>query len=177
MSSRAHRSPDTHMPSFRCSLLLACVALASGGCGQRATGAAAAPVTTSQTAPAAASAPDAAAASGMAHGDHNAHHGGVVYMYDDMHYEVVLAADGRHRLYFSDAVREDLPASVAASVTLTVERPKTDAEALKGVIDENGESWVLTGRPIADSATSVRVAFVVKGSEYWIDVPFIQATQ
>ena len=113
----------------------------------------------------------------MEHGDHNPHHGGVVYMYDDMHYEVVLAPDGHHRVYFTDAVREDLPASVASSVTLTVERPKGQPESLTGAIDESGESWLLTGQPVADKDTSVRVAFVAKGTPYWIDVPFIPPTQ
>lgn len=126
--------------------------------------------------PASAPAPEAPP-SGMAHGDHNPHHGGVVYMYDDMHYEVVLAPDGHHRVYFTDAAREDLPASVASSVTLTVERPRGPAEALTGTIDESGESWLLTGQPIADKETSVRVAFVAKGTPYWIDVPFIPPTQ
>lgn len=112
----------------------------------------------------------------MAHGDHNAHHGGVVYMYDDMHYEVVLDPAGHHRVYFSDATREDLPASVVSKVTLTVERPKADPEPLDGIIDEHGESWVLNGRAVSEPATSVRVAFVARGSEYWIDVPFLAQT-
>ena len=60
--------------------------------------------------------------SSMEHGDHNPHHGGVVYMYDDMHYEVVLDPAGHHRIYFSDATRADLPASAASRVTLTLER-------------------------------------------------------
>jgi len=30
---------------------------------------------------------------------------------------------------------------------------------------------------VADTDTSVRVAFVVKGGEYWIDVPFIVPAQ
>ena len=58
-----------------------------------------------------------AAASGMEHGDHNPHHGGVVYMYDDMHYEVVLDPNGHHRVYFTDSARQDLPASVASTVS------------------------------------------------------------
>ncbi len=78
--------------------------------------------------------------------------------------------------YFSDARRQDLPASVVSRVTLTVERPDADAEALIGTIDEHGESWVLDGRAVREKEASVRVAFVVKGSEYRIDVPFITAT-
>jgi hypothetical protein len=113
----------------------------------------------------------------MTHGDHNPHHGGVVYMYDDMHYEVVLDPEGHHRVYFTDSAREDLPASVVASVTLTVERPSAPPESLRGVIDQQGESWLLDGTAVGDKDTSVRVAFVAKGSEYWIDVPFIAADQ
>jgi len=124
-------------------------------------------------APPAAPAPPAA----IAHGDHNPHHGGVVYMYDDLHYEVVLDPGGHHRIYFTDAMREDLPAAVASTVTLTVERPRRSPETLSGVIDQQGESWTLDGQPVADTDTSVRVAFVVKGGEYWIDVPFIVPAQ
>lgn len=133
----------------------------------------------SESAPPASAATDAQQAmpGGMAHGDHNPHHGGVVYMYDDMHYEVVLDPHGHHRVYFTDSAREDLPAAVASSVTLTVERPNTEAETLNGQIDPQGESWILDGRAIDDSATSVRVAFVTKSGPYWIDVPFIPPAQ
>ncbi|HUR34573.1 MAG TPA: hypothetical protein VM032_12310 [Vicinamibacterales bacterium] len=112
-------------------------------------------------------------AASMEHGDHNPHHGGVVYMYDDMHYEVVLDPAGHHRIYFTDSARQDLPAAAASGVTLTVERTAAPPETLTGVIDPEGESWVLDGRPVHDASTSVRVAFVAKGSPYWIDVPFL----
>jgi len=149
--------------------VLAAAALGASGCsgGQQ-------PVAAATAVPvAAAGAPADAPVAGMAHGDHNAHHGGVVYMYDDMHYEVVLDPSGHHRVYFTDSAREDLPASVASKVTLTVERPKAEPEPLSGTIDEHGESWILNGRAVSEKETSVRVAFVTKGSEYWIDVPFI----
>src|SRR5262245_63650773 len=55
------------------------------------------------------------------HGDHNPHHGGVVLMKGDLHYEVVLDPSGKsYRVFFTDAVREELPASVASDVTLTI---------------------------------------------------------
>ena len=38
----------------------------------------------------------------------------------DLHFEVVLGRSGEHRLYFSDAMREELPAATAAGVTVTV---------------------------------------------------------
>jgi hypothetical protein len=108
------------------------------------------------------------------HGDHNPHHGGVVLMNGDLHYEVVLDPDGRsHRLFFSDAVREDLPASIASSVALTIRRPGGTDEPIPLQIDSTGESWIGSGRAVPDPAkTTVRVAFTIKGDPYWIDVPF-----
>ena len=45
-------------------------------------------------------------------------------MKGDLHYEVVLDPTGRaHHIYFSDALREDLPASIASDVVLTIRRP------------------------------------------------------
>ena len=58
------------------------------------------------------------------HGDHSPHHGGLVLMQGELHYEVVLDRNGKHAIWFSDAVREDLPASVASKVAMTVARPK-----------------------------------------------------
>src|SRR2546427_733599 len=77
------------------------------------------------TAAAPAATASSAAGSTVPHGDHNPHHGGVVMMKgDDLHYEVVLDPAGRaHRVYFTDAVREELPASVASDVVLTIKRP------------------------------------------------------
>jgi len=66
---------------------------------------------------AATSTPAAAPATGVPHGDHNPRHGGVVFMDGDLHFEVVLGRDGQHRLYFSDAMREELPAATASAVT------------------------------------------------------------
>src|SRR5262245_31238145 len=71
-----------------------------------------------------AASPSDPAAATVPHGDHNPHHGGVVMMKGDLHYEVVLDPSGRdYRLYFSDAVREELPAAYASSVALTIRRP------------------------------------------------------
>jgi hypothetical protein len=109
----------------------------------------------------------------MTHGDHNPHHGGIVYMYADLHYEVVLDPHGHHRVFFSDSAREDLPASVASNVTLTLEGPTRPKEKLIGTIDPQGESWLLEGQAVTGTDTEVRVAFVAKGDQYWIDVPFI----
>jgi hypothetical protein len=108
------------------------------------------------------------------HGDHNPHHGGVVMMKGELHYEVALDPAGRsHRLFFTDAVREDLPASIASSASLTIRRPGGADEVIALQIDSAGESWLGSGRPVDDPAqTTVRVAFTIQGEPYWIDVPF-----
>jgi len=93
---------------------------------------------------------------------------------EDLHYEVVLDPGGReHRLYFTDAVREDLPASVASDVVLTVKRASKADETIAMRIDDAGESWVGRGEPVANPAsTTVRVAFSIRHEPYWIDLPF-----
>ena len=93
---------------------------------------------------------------------------------DDLHYEVVLDPAGRgHSIYFTDAVREELPASVASNVELTIKRPGAADEHVALQIDEAGESWVGSGQPIVDpETTTVRVGFAVRNEPYWIDLPF-----
>jgi hypothetical protein len=127
-----------------------------------------------QAAPAAASTSTGA----VPHGDHNPHHGGIVMMKgDDLHYEVVLDPAGRaHHVYFTDALREELPASVASEVSLTIHRPKTADERIPLQIDDSGESWIGRGHPVADpAATTVRVGFSIRQEPYWIDLPFTPA--
>ena len=93
---------------------------------------------------------------------------------DDLHYEVVLDPAGRgYGVYFTDAVREELPASVASTVELTIKRPAAADERVPLRIDDAGESWMGSGQPVNDPAkTTVRVAFSIRGEPYWIDLPF-----
>jgi hypothetical protein len=107
------------------------------------------------------------------HGDHNPHHGGVVLMKGEMHYEVVLDPTGRaHHVYFTDAVREELPASIASRVVLTIRRASAE-EPIAMQIDETGESWVGSGQPVAVPAqATARVEFWIGQDPYWIDIPF-----
>ena len=115
-----------------------------------------------------------AAASSMPHGDHNPHHGGMVMMKGDLHFEVLSNPSGQYRVYFTDATRADLPAAMAQAVTLTIHRPNEPDEPIAMRIDDAGESWQGTGRAVdkPDDST-VRVAFTLKGSDpYWIDLPY-----
>ncbi len=99
-------------------------------------------------------------------------------MYGELHFEVVLRRDGRHQVYFSDAVREELPAASAAAVALIIKRPGAPEEALQAAIDESGESWIARGAPVQEDdeeEATARVSFVAEGSPYWIDIPFVPA--
>jgi hypothetical protein len=107
------------------------------------------------------------------HGDHTPHHGGLVLMNGDVHYEVVLGKDGRHRIWFSDAVRNDLPATIAQSVTLEIARPSAPVEVVKPTIDESGESWVATSRPIDGDDVMVKIRYSLQGEPHEVEVPFV----
>ncbi|MFN8058229.1 MAG: hypothetical protein U0Q12_03630 [Vicinamibacterales bacterium] len=144
--------------------LAAAVVLTTCSCGRSAQPPAAAETSAPLT--------DAPSTGPMMHGDHSAHYGGVVMMYGDLHFEVVLDPNGRHRVYFSDAYRQDLPASVVSKLSLTIERTAGEPEPLTPAIDESGESWVASGRAVADPDAMAKVSFVYDGEPYEIDVPF-----
>ncbi len=122
---------------------------------------------------------EVAAAPATPHGDHSPHHGGVVMMKGDLHYEIVLDPSGRHRIYFTDAARGDLPASTASRASITLLRPDEPPEGVSLEIDEAGESWIGQGRPVTNPATTrVRIGYTLRGEEpYWIDLPFIPERQ
>ena len=146
--------------------LVVIVALAAVGCG----------TPRPESAPAAAPAqPNDSQHAGITtpHGDHSPHHGGMVLMQGELHYEVVLAANGRHSVWFSDAVREDLPASVASKVQMTVTRPNAVAEVLMLAIDDSGESWVASGKPVSGEDVMVTLAFTARGESHEIEIPYL----
>ena len=92
-------------------------------------------------------------------------------MNGETHYEVVFDRDGKHQVWFSDAVREDLPASVASKVTMIVTRPAASPEMLTLAIDESGESWVANGHPLAGKDVMVTVTVVTRGEPFEIEIP------
>lgn len=110
---------------------------------------------------------------GMPHGDHSPRYGGTVWMHGDLHFEVILDPSGRHRVYFSDAARVELPAAVGSDVRIVVARPEEEPETLELGIDEFGESWVAEGRPVDDPESRAEVSFVYEGEPYSIDLPFV----
>jgi hypothetical protein len=110
----------------------------------------------------------------QAHGDHSPHHGGLVLMHGDLHFEVILDPEGRHQIYLTDAVRSELPASAASEVTVEVLRPGEEPETLSLQIDEFGESWIAEGKPVRSMEESrALVALVHQGERYEIELPFV----
>jgi hypothetical protein len=136
------------------------------------------PAPASAPAPAARTAPVDPQHQGLTepHGDHTPHRGGMVLMNADVHYEVVLSRDGRHRIWFTDAVRAELPASVASGVTLTITRPGESPEVLALAIDDNGESWVASGRPVTGDDAYVKVSYSLQGEPHEVELPFVPGT-
>ena len=126
-------------------------------------------------------APTAAAAPGdtqhqgitTPHGDHTPHHGGLVLMTGDLHYEVVFEANGRHRVWFTDAVRQDLPASIARDVSMSVARPNEPVEELALEIDDAGESWVAKGRAVQGEGVIVKLTYSVSSTPHEVEIPFV----
>ena len=97
----------------------------------------------------------------------------MVLMNGELHYEVVFDRNGLHRIWFSDAVREDLPASIARDVKMTITRPNQLPEVLSLEIDDQGESWIAHGRPVSGDDVMTRVSYVVQGSPHEIEIPFL----
>lgn len=111
------------------------------------------------------------------HGDHTPHHGGIVLMNGDVHYEVVMDASGRYEVWFSDAVRTELPASVASNARVAIERPGETPEPLALSIDDAGESWVGRGRAVAGDGVIVKLTYSLRGEPHEVEIPFVAATR
>lgn len=172
------REPRPQALTARCrtaALLVALTTSAAVGCSHEPQAVAAAASATAAVAPLAETAAASATAdpTAMPHGDHNPKHGGVVFMNGDMHFEVVLGRNGRHQVYFSDAVRAELPAAVAKDLVITVTRAGRAPEAITARIDETGESWIAEGDPVGNGDASARIAYTAATGPYFLDTPFM----
>lgn len=108
---------------------------------------------------------------GVVHGDHDAHHGGFVMMYRDLHCEVVLKATGQVQLYYTDAMRADLPASVVSQVAVEIERPGGKSESVPMALSAGGDFWEgKTKAPVAATAM-LHVAFVFQTEPVVVNLP------
>lgn len=98
-------------------------------------------------------------------------------MNGEVHYEVVLDRTGTHRIWFSDSVREDLPASVASKVMMIVSRKDAAPETLALGIDDSGESWVAAGKPVAGNDAIVKITYVTRGEPFEVELPFVTSAK
>ena len=55
---------------------------------------------------------------------------------------------------------------------MIVTRPAASPEYLTLEIDESGESWIATGRPVAGDDVMVMVTFVARGEPVEIEIPY-----
>ncbi len=114
----------------------------------------------------------AIAQSGMPHGNHDPHHGGVVLMYGmDLHFEIVLRAAGVVRIYLTDGQRVDLPASYASDLALEIERPDNESETVAMAIGKTGESWEGKSAPIDAANATLHLAFIFHGNPIVMSLP------
>jgi hypothetical protein len=105
------------------------------------------------------------------HGDHSPHHGGLVLMNGEVHYEVVFDSQGKHRVWFSNAVREDLPASIASDVVMAV-TPRMGAATMFALkIDDSGESWMADGSHPLAGGDMVKLTYKLRGEPFEIEIP------
>lgn len=109
------------------------------------------------------------------HGDHTPHHDGLVLMNGDVHYEVVVRPDGRYEVWFSDAVRTELPASMASNVRVETARPGAPVESIPLAIDEAGESWIGQGQPVSGDGVIVKVTYAIRGVPHEVEIPYVPA--
>jgi hypothetical protein len=119
----------------------------------------------------AATARDPGAHGGPAHGNHDPHHDGFVSMYLDLHIEVVAPAAGGVRLYYTDAVRAELPAAVVSDVEVQIERKRAKPETVTMSISPSGDFWHGRARPLTDPEAIIRVAFLFGGQPVILEVP------
>lgn len=152
-------------------VFLLAAALAAAACSNQ-------PAAPAATAPPPAAAPTDPQHQGLTepHGDHTPHKGGMVLMNGDVHYEVVLSREGTHRIWFSDGVRAELPASVASDVTMVISRPGKPEETLKLTIDDSGESWVANGQPVPENDAYVKITYALTGEPHEVEIPFVIQT-
>ena len=108
---------------------------------------------------------------GVVHGDHDAHHGGFVMMYRDLHCEVVASTTGGVQLYLTDAARVDLPAAVVSDVTVEIERKGAPLESVPMKISASGDFWEGKSKPVVAQGTMIHAAFVFQREPVVVNLP------
>lgn len=105
------------------------------------------------------------------HGDHDAHHGGVVMMYKDLHFEVVLMPEGGVGVWFTDAQRNELPAVTVSDVVVEIEHADGATEYPTMRISDAGDHWLGETGLVEHPESIVRVGFLYEGEPWMLDLP------
>lgn len=105
------------------------------------------------------------------HGSHDASFGGLVMMYIDLHFEVVIPEDGGVQLYYSDAARSALPAAVVSDVQVEILRADEAPEVVAMAVSSAGDFWSGDSIAVTDPESIVRVAFVFQGEPLVFELP------
>lgn len=105
------------------------------------------------------------------HGDHDAHHGGVVMMYKDLHFEVVLIEEGGVEVWFTDAQRNELPAVTVSELVVEIEHAGGATEYPIMRISDAGDYWLGETRLVENPDSLVRVGFLYQGEPWMLDLP------
>lgn len=106
-----------------------------------------------------------------AHEDHGSRHGGFVMMFLELHFELVVPDEGGVQLYYSDAMRMELPAAVVSDVAIEIEREDYEIESVPMQISDSGDHWMGSSKPVVNPGSIVRVAFLFQGEPFVLDIP------
>jgi hypothetical protein len=104
-----------------------------------------------------------------AHGNHDSHHGGFVAMYKDVHCEIVVQPQGTVQVFYTDAMRKDLPASIASDVTVEIEGADRKTESVPMAVSRGGDFWEGKAKPVADG--KLHLAFLLQGEPVVMHLP------
>ena len=106
-----------------------------------------------------------------AHEDHNSRYGGFVMMFLEMHFEIVVPDNGGLKIYYSNEMRIEMPASVVSDVAVEIERPGGTFESVSMFISDDGGHWGGDSTPIIDPDSIIRLAFLFQGEPFVLDIP------
>jgi hypothetical protein len=107
------------------------------------------------------------------HGDHVPDHNGLVLMHsnEEMHFEVVVIAQGGIELYLSDAARMQLPAVAVSDVVVEIERTDGSVEFVNMAMSPSGDAWSGLSKPVTDKDSIIRIGFLFNAEPFFVDIP------
>ena len=92
-------------------------------------------------------------------------------MFLELHFELVVPDEGGVQLYYSDAMRMELPAAVVSDVAIEIEREDYEIESVPMQISDSGDHWMGSSKPVVNPGSIVRVAFLFQGEPFVLDIP------